>query len=567
MSTIDSLLHQAALQPTKPFLVWVGNGSTRQFSYAESVIESRGWARNFERAGIRKGDLVFICLKHRHELYFAFLGAMWLGAVPTIIPFPSPKQDSEIYWGEYRAMFASISPKALLTYGENLPAIREATAGLAMTILDVDAAVEPLDTMAMTWPEALEADDTALLQFSSGTTGMRKGVMLSPAEIYGQLEVYSGAIGLESTDVIASWLPLYHDMGLIACFLLPLHAGVTVVSMDAFEWVSEPSLLLQEMDHFKATLCWLPNFAFQHLVRTLCDDAAFDLSRVRAFINCSEVCKPETVRAFSAAMRPHGVRPEQIQCSYGMAETVFAVTQTVLGQEPRVVAVDAKVMDASGEARIVDPSYRNARTFLSCGPVLNGLEVAFLPLNQPKRDSGAQPGVAKGERRVGEILIRGDFLFTGYYRNEAATRGAVIDGWYHTGDVGFMDQGEIFICGRTKEMLIVHGRNYYANDIELIVNGIEGVKPGRTVAFSIEDDGSGSEEAIVLAETEVAEDQSRVALKRTIKAAIFDRLELTVRSVQLLPLGSLLKTTSGKLCRTTNQTRYQNRTAEAVAHE
>ncbi|MFC5741206.1 AMP-binding protein [Dyella tabacisoli] len=557
MFLLETLQKHKDLGRFKPFLVSHEDGLTRQFSYGDAFDETRRWADILSRNLVQKGDIVFLALKHRHEIYFGFLGAMWLGAIPAIIPFPTPKQDMDIYWREYRAMFAQVNPRLLVTYADNIPAIRDALAKQPCTILDIDdRSLVSATALSELKPVCGALNDTALLQFSSGTTGLRKGVMLSHGQLLQHMVAYSQAIGFSSKDIVASWLPLYHDMGLIACFLLPLYAGATIVSLDAFEWVAQPWKLLQALDTYRATFAWMPNFALQHVVRTLPGDLVFDLQHVRAVINCSEVCRPQTAQTFLDTMRSHGLRAEQLQTCYGMAEAVFAISQSSLETSPRSVTVDRYLLERFSRARIVDPYYRNGQTFLSCGHVLESVQLRIVPLAPADEVLSSTLDAAPGDIDVGEIQIRGGYLFSGYFRNDDATRAAMTDGWYKTGDIGFIEAEELFICGRLKEILIVHGRNYYANDIEGIVSQVDGIKPGRAVAFSIEDADSDSEEVILLAESDATAGETRTSIQRAVKTAVFNRMELTLRSVLLVAPGTLIKTTSGKLCRETNKTRY-----------
>lgn len=538
----------------KPFLVMLSAGTAQQYSYADALQETRRWAQVLAQNGVQPGDRVFIALTHRPEIYFCFLGAMWIGAIPTIIPFPTPKQDPVIYWAEYQSMFAQVEPRVLVTYAANIEPVTAALAGLPCAVIDVDAPeVAYAKALASCEPLHADPDGIAVLQFSSGTTGLRKGVMLSHGQIARHMQAYAGAIDFGARDTVASWLPLYHDMGLIACFLLPLHCGATIVALDAFEWVAKPWSLLEVIETYGARFTWLPNFAFHHIVRTLPDGRVFKLGGMRAFVDCSEMCRPDTLEGFAEAMRAHGVRREQLQASYGMAETVFAVTQTQLGEPPRTVAIDRRLLETSRIVRAVDGAHGNNRqSFLSCGRIVGDLDVRIMPLDDTP---GATTDNAD-DNYAGEIEVRGGHLFSGYFRNKMASEAAITDGWYRTGDLGFVHEGELFVCGRKKEMLIVHGRNYYAHDIEAIVSSIAHVKPGRAVVFSVEDTGSGSEEAVVLLETEQSTSTDHRALQRAVKAAIFDRMELTVRSVVVVAPGSLVKTTSGKLSRAQNKARH-----------
>lgn len=256
-------------------------------------------------------------------------------------------------------------------------------------------------------PAAVQLEDVAFIQHSSGTTGLKKGVQLSYGAVAAQISSYAEKLVLADSSCIASWLPLYHDMGLIACFILPLTLGVPVVSLDAFEWVTRPALLFEAIEEHRCTHVWLPNFAFHHLCRTVDPAHGYALGGVQAFIDCSEPCKAETFDLFVETFGSCGVTREQLQCCYAMAETVFAVTQTTLGQRVQ-------------EYQAGKPS----RRVLSCGKIISGLDVKIVD----RQDVALAPG------EVGEIAVRGSFLFTGYFKNEDER---LSGGWYRTGDTGF----------------------------------------------------------------------------------------------------------------------------------
>lgn len=519
---VHTLQRNARERPAAPWLLIASGALIKQFTYADAVDETRRMARMLTAWSIGRGDHVFIALTHRHEQYILFLAALWIGAVPTILAPPTPKQDPVLYWRDSTAMIAAVRPALIVTYAAHLPALRAATSTIGTPLLDIDdveAELEPpIGADELAEPAPARPGDLPFLQFSSGTTGLRKGVMLGNASVEAALDAHGRALGLSSRDVMATWLPLYHDMGLIACFLMPTRAGATIVAMDPFEWVAEPWRLLEMIGRFRCTLAWLPNFALQHIVNTLPSDRRFDLSSMRAIVSSSEMCRPETFERFTDALAPHGLRPEQLAASYGMAETVMAVTQTPPGRLPRVVTRD-------GVRR------------MSCGPFLEGV--------------GARIST-DGEI---EIDTRGSTVFSGYFQNPEGSAAALNGGWYRTGDLGFVDDGELFVTGRVKDVLIVHGRNYYAHDIETLAGGIPGIKPGRVVVFAVENRDVGSEEAICVAETTVPKHE-HAALRRTVKQAVFDHLGLTLRTVTLVGAGWIVKTTSGKMSRAENRARW-----------
>ena len=532
---LDSLASRAQSAPWKPALILLAEGRIQQFSYAELWMEAERAARRWASIGAEPGQVVFIVLRHGWQAYAAFLGAMRAGLLPAFLPYPTPKQDPVLYWSSHRELFARVRPAALLTYEANAAELAVAAQDAPVLTLEAFDALPDADCL----PDATGPDRPAFLQHSSGTTGLKKGVQITWAQLAAQVDSYAATLGFGAGDKVASWLPLYHDMGLITGFLMPLNLGAAVVSIDPFEWVSRPALLLEAIETYGATFCWLPNFAFAHLVRTAADEDCYDLSSIRAFINCSEPCKAETFEAFLARFSGQGARPERLQTCYAMAETVFAVSQSLPGRAPRVLDIDAGRFEAAGEIVPSGEGAARVRQLVSCGPPIDGIEVR----------------IAAAAGTAGEIEVRGPFVFDGYFANPEATAEAFADGWYRTGDLGLLDGGELFVCGRRKEMLIVHGRNYYANDVEEALAGAPGVKPGRAVVFAIFDPVTQSEEAVAMVEAADG-GVDRAGLKRAVKKAVYDRLELTLRSVEVLAAGELVKTTSGKVSRDENRRRY-----------
>ncbi len=546
MQTIlDALAAHAAEDATRTALTVLGDGRWTSLSYGALHGQVLDWAGRFHALSCPADSVVFFVLRHRVEMYPAFLGAMRAGLIPSFLPFPTSKQDARTYWSSHATLLARVQPRCVVTYGENVGQLASLVDGATCAVLDIDGltqathlaehALPSLDTVA-------SGERIALLQHSSGTTGLKKGVALSFDAIRWQIEAYAPAIGARHDSRIVSWLPLYHDMGLITSFLLPLTLGAEIVSFDAFDWLQRPDMLLKLIAEHRATHCWLPNFAFNHLVRTRDRKHRYDLSSLVALISCSEPAKPETIHRFRTAFAPDGLPPHALQVCYAMAETVFAVTQTARDAEPRILAVDQTALSAEKRVVPVPPGHPNAASFVSCG--------------RPVGDIALEIAAAPGQD-VGEIVLRGRFLFGGYYRNPQDSEAVLRSGAFRTGDTGFLHQGELFVCGRLKEMLIVHGRNYYATDIEEIASLVPGVKPGRAVAFALFNPGTASEEAVLLAESERVDPAEQAALRQAVRDAVFDRLELTLKTVEILPLGQIIKTTSGKISRKDNLERYR----------
>ena len=538
---LTTLLASVAGDP-KTFCHFLQEGREHPATWSDLRDGSARYAAFFQQRGVKPGEVVLIILGHSPELFHAFLGAMRMGAIPSFLPCVTSKQDPELYWTSHRKLFERIGEGTLLTYPDNFEKARKQTSGLPWRIIDATAAaaVGPEDFSEV----AISPDQIAFLQHSSGTTGLKKGVALTHRAVIRQVTSYAAALELNEDDRVVSWLPLYHDMGLIACFLLPLITRTPVVMIDPFEWVVNPGLLFAAIHRHKATLCWQPNFAFHHLCRTVRPASAPDLSSMRAWIDCSEPCRAETFELFEKKFAAAGVRRETLHVCYAMAETVFAISQTPINELSPILAVDAAALR---EGLVIEMSPGSAaQLLLSAGKPVNGLEVRILD----------DQGMSMAEDRVGEISVTGDCLFDGYFKLPAETQKKICDGWYQTGDLGFLRRGELYITGRKNDLIIVHGKNYYAHELEYLINQLPGVHPGRNVATGWFRPEVGSEEIIVLAETELTEDTARTDLSNRIKQALLDQSGLLPYDVYLAPPGWLVKTTSGKLSRHDNLAKY-----------
>ncbi|MCB4821716.1 AMP-binding protein [Roseicella aerolata] len=540
-SLLDALRRRLAAAPGAPFAHVVQGGRTEVLTNAALAAGAARWAGLLAADGCRPGETVILMLRHEPALYTAFLGAMMAGCVPAFLPFPTPKQDARLFWQGHDALLRRIRAACVVTYPENAATLRAMIPDLPyrLRILGEEASAPPLAR----WHEG-GGGEIALLQHSSGTTGLRKGVALSHAAILTQVEAHAAAIGFEAGDVVASWLPLYHDMGLVACFLLPLLKDGAVVSLDAFEWVARPGMLPAAIAAHRARWCWLPNFAFEYLARMHRPEERHDLSSLRAFINCSEVCRTESFDRFAAAYADCGVTPAQLQCCYAMAETVFAVTQTPPGSPAPRLLLSAAAL-ASGEARTAAPG-EAAKSLLSVGQPIDGLSVRILDARGRPLPEGA----------VGEVAVRGDCVFSGWQGEPEASAAAFTEGWYRTGDLGVLVGGELYITGRRKEVIILNGRTLYAPDLEAIAHEVPGVHPGRVVALGLPNPASGSEDLVLLAETPLTDGAARRDLQRALRAAIEAATGLSGAIAALRPPGWLVKTTSGKLSRAQNLAKY-----------
>ncbi len=500
------------------------------------------YANSLRRAGIRPRDLVVIAHTQNLESIYAFWGALRIGAIPSMFPTLTEKLNPDIYRRNMAELVRLSGARAILTSDDFAPALQT---GVDCPVYG-SAQVNGEDTAAPLPTYAPHPDEIAFLQHSSGTTGLQKGVALSHTAVLNQLSSYSDAIQLAGEDVVVSWLPLYHDMGLIAGFLLPLVQGIPLVLMSPFDWVQHPALLLRAIDQFGGTLCWLPNFAYNHCARRIRkrDKAGLSLASMRLFINCSEPVRHDSHELFLAKFREQGVRPEMLAVSYAMAENSFAVSQTEPGQPARLDVVDRRALAEDRAAIPVARDDPQALVQVSCGRPIAGTAVRVLD----------EQGGELAERQVGELAVRSNCMLTEYYRRPDLR--PFRHGWYLTGDMGYVAEGELYVIGRAKDLIINAGKNIYPQDIEAIVNNVPGVHAGRAVAFGVPDEREGTELIAVVAEVQTDDPAARQEIGRQIRQAVAQQSLVTVSYVHLVGPKWLIKTSSGKIARAANREKW-----------
>jgi acyl-CoA synthetase (AMP-forming)/AMP-acid ligase II len=478
-----------------------------------------------------------------------------LGAVPSIFPFLTEKLDPDHYFKSVQQLIQRSGVRAVITYAELKPQLDnllQGIEGLLPLLLTDDLTLGgDLNEFLSAYPT--DPQRTAFLQHSSGSTGLQKGVMLSHQSVINQIASYSEAIQLAPDDVICSWLPLYHDMGLIAGFIMPIMQGIPLVLMSPFHWIRSPHILLDAMHRHRGTLCWLPNFAYNFLATRVRDAAIqhLNLSHVKAFINCSEPVRAESHSAFLERYQPFGVKETMLTVSYAMAENTFAVTQTDLHTYARVDRIDRATLLEQQQAILTESE--NALLMVSCGKPIRGVEIK---VTRTIEQNGQKNEQVLPERHVGEIALRGDSMLTGYYHQPDVTAEVMREGWYYTGDMGYIADGEVYITGRMKDLIIVGGKNIYPQDIELIVSNIEGVKDGRTVAFGVFNEKLGTEDIVVIAEVLTPDEETHYRIQREARQRIVQATDVNARYVYLVDEKWLHKTSSGKIARRANKEKF-----------
>ena len=525
------------------------NKSESTLTVRQLVDGALGYAARLRQAGIAPGEVVIAMLPPGAELLHAFLGAMFVGAIPSILPFLTEKLDPQRYRESLDSLISVTRPSALIAQPDLMAMLRTrlARAGEVKAMLASGAQGNESPRVDPTELEGLRAspDSLALLQHSSGTTGLQKGVALTHRAILGQLAAYSPALGLTPSDIIVSWLPLYHDMGLIAGFLLPVLTGVKLVLLSPFEWARAPWTLLRAVSEHGGTLAWLPNFAYNFCATRIPDRElnGLDLSSWRAVINCSEPMMAESHRLFASRLGPFGLRESALATCYAMAENVFAVTQGGIDRPVRLDHVDRELLATEGRAVPAVASQRHTTEVVSAGAPLANCEVRVLSAD----------GTPLPPRQVGDLALRSDCMLTGYFNRPDATVLALRDGWYLTGDLGYLAEGEVFITGRKKDLMIVGGKNIYPQDIEALINQVPGVHPGRVVVFGLFNESLGTEEVAAVVEIDAAARVEANRLGLAIREGVATGSEVTLGPLKLVDERWLVKTSSGKIARGANR--------------
>ncbi len=530
----------------RPFVTaWVDEGEQETVTFAEFRRRARLQAAVLRGSGVTGGDRVIIIMPQGILAMTVFVGAMMLGAAPAFIAYPNDKVEPSKYRFGVAGVTANLNAKVVVI-DEEFPdeILGHVSLGEETRLLRVGNGCDGGREEQLP-PSPDQRDGVAFIQHSAGTTGLQKGVALTHAAVLRQLAHLSQALKIDgATDRIYSWLPLYHDMGLIACFMLPMACHVPLVMQSPLDWVMHPETMLQVISEHKCTLAWLPNFAFQFVPRRTRPNrrAQYDLSSVRALINSSEPVRTSSMQEFQNAFAATGLKAGALQSSYAMAENVFAVTQSDIDRSsgPKRIWADGRQFRNSHRVVQVADGSAGSVCFTSSGCLLPNHEIRIV----------SDSGVPLGESYAGEILIKSDCLFDGYYNRDDLTAKAIVDGWYHTGDLGFCVDEELYVVGRKRDLIIVGGENIYPQDIEEIAASHRAVHDGRVIAMGVYNPDLGTEEIILVAEVE-NEDllANSVEIEREIRGQITAGLGVTVGTVFLKPPKWIVKSTAGKPAR------------------
>jgi fatty-acyl-CoA synthase len=513
--------------------------------WAQIHQDARRMAAGLQANGIRPGDHVAILGPTSRDLVTA-IQATWLaGATVVVLPLPMRMSSIDEFVTQTRDRVLQADTTLLLVDPDLAPYI-ERREGDPPSLCFGD--VHRSDRFVA--PE-IDPSSLAIIQFTSGSTSDPKGVMLPHATITANLDGIIEATTFTRHDVLVSWLPLYHDMGLVGMLLLPMTTGCDLALASPQDFMAAPSRWMEWLSTYGATATAGPNFAWVLATRALKRMDALDLSPLRVALNGAEPVDPATVEAFIEAGARHGLRPGAVFPAFGMAEVSIAGTFPEPMSGLRFDVVDQRVLETEGYAASCADDGPNARRLVKLGRPIAGLQIRIVD---------SQTGQRRREREVGELEIRGTSLTTGYYNRPDATAEAFRQGWLRTGDLAYLVGGELVMCGRIKDLIIVGGRNVYPQDIEAAVATVEGVRAGNVIAFGVEGR-HGREAVVVVAESKAGDPEP---VRKLVAQTVREAIGVPPREVVLVAPGSLPKTSSGKLQRSLCRARYLDEALQPV---
>ena len=547
---VEVLQWHARQHPERPHVLFQRSATeTETLTYGELLAAAREVAGGLRDGGIVPGRCVALMLPTGLEFLQSFYGILLAGAIPVPIYPPTRPGQIEDHLRRQAGILQNCEAAALISF-DAARMVARILSGLVPTLREVTT---PQALRAAGCAAAPAADhrghgsEIAFIQYTSGSTGDPKGVTLDHANLLANIRAWGRAVALTPADVTVSWLPLYHDMGLIGAWLGSLYHACPLVLMSPLDFLARPERWLWAIHQHRGTVTAAPNFAFELCLRHL-DPArlqGLDLGSLRYAANGAEPVAAGTLARFAAAFRPYGFRAEALAPVYGLAECSVGLAVSPPGRGPLLDRVRREALGA-GEALPASADDSHALQLVACGRTLPGHEVRIVD----------ESGRELPPRRVGRLEFRGPSATRGYYRNAEATARLIRDGWLDSGDLAYLADGDIVITGRIKDMIIRGGRNLYPYELEVAVGGIPGVRRGCVAVFGVGAAGQGTEKLVVVAESRETDEAARQELIRRINALGVDLLGAPPDDVVLAPPHAVLKTSSGKIRRAATRDVY-----------
>ncbi len=551
---VEVLEWHASAHPDRPHIrLYSDEDEGEVITYHDLLQGAVRVAAGLLELGLRSKESVVIMLPTSKEYFFCFFGVLLAGGIPVPVYPPGHLKQIEEHLRRHAAIttnsLAGIMvtmpemkqfAKLMYTQVENLRYLVTAEELLSHSSAAIDSFRRP----------ALGPDDIAFLQYTSGSTGMPKGVILSHDNLLANIRSMGKAIKVDSNDVFVSWLPLYHDMGLIGAWLGSLHYACQLVIMPPLSFIARPARWLWAIHRYRGTLSAAPNFAYEQCLRRIDnkDLVGLDLSSWRCAFNGAEAVSPVTVTRFIGRFARYGFRAETMMPVYGLAESSVGLAFPPLGRGPLIDRIKRRDLMESGQAVIAREDEAEVLQFVSCGAPLPRHQIRIVDPNDRELP----------DRQEGRLQFQGPSTTSGYFRNSEKTSDLFHGEWLDSGDMAYVANGEVYITGRSKDIIIKAGRNIYPEELEEAIGDVEGIRKGNVAVFGSTDPDSGTERLVVLAETRKRDPHSFADLRATINAIVTDMVGTPADDVVLAPPNTVLKTSSGKIRRAASRAVYEH---------
>jgi len=543
---IEVLLTYAEKTPNKAHIYFqTDNGTEEVITYKQLLTESLRVAQGLKNWGLKEGETVAIMQPTHPNFFYSFYGTLLAGAIPVPIYPPFRMHMLEAYAKLEARILKNAGVRILISFKE-AEKLSHVLQSFVPSLKYVTTVKELSQGSELTSLYKANENNFAFIQYTSGSTNDPKGVLLSHYNLLSNIRAYGKTIKVTPEDVAVSWLPLYHDMGLIGMWLGSLYYGVPLILLTPFSFLNHPERWLWAIHYHRGTLSGAPNFAYELCVRKL--DAGLleglDLSSWRMAANGAEKVYPKTLEEFNKKFAPYGLKKTTLLPVYGLAESTVALAIPPLDRGFLIDRVDRKEFEKN---KIATPStQKNALEFVACGVPMEGHAIKIMDDNRKELP----------ERHVGSLYFKGPSSMQGYYNNPEATAAIYHDGWLDSGDLAYQVNGEVYITGRRKDLIIKAGRNLYPAEIEEIVGQIHGVRQGCVAVFEVSDDKRAMEKLVIVAETREKKSAELENIRAKIKEAVASNLDITPDDIVLVAPQIVPKTSSGKLQRAACKTKY-----------
>ncbi len=548
-SLVDALYLYAEISPDRPHLYFQDEDDMlHTMTYGKLFESAKAVANGLIQLGLKKHDTVAIMLPTCEEFFYAFMGTLLAGGIPVpIYPPFRPDQISEYAMRE-SLILQNAETRILITFPE-AEIVGKLLKAFIQSLKATTTVTKLMQFPAKKVPKPkLDASNAALIQYTSGSTSAPKGVLLSHGNLIANINCFTSSIQLNPNDLAVSWLPLYHDMGLIGTWLGSFYRGVPIVIMSPLHFLSRPERWLWAIHYHRGTLSGGPNFAYELCVNKVDnkDIEGLDLSSWRMAFNGAEAVNPQTLKRFVDKFKHFGLREDVFFPAYGLAENCVALCIPKENRKPLVDKVNREQFENERIAQAALPDEKDCLEFVSCGEAI--VEHAIRVVDKNNNELAA--------RHVGMLQFQGPSAMQGYFRNEQASAAIYHDGWWDTGDLAYMANNEVYICGRQKDLIIKAGRNLHPEGLEETTNQVDGVRKGCAVAFGVQDQARGTEKLIIVAETQKKDAASREQISNGIIEKIMTVHGIPPDDIVLAPPRTIPKTSSGKLRRASCKQMY-----------